>query len=58
MRPRPSGDAKAANATNYDESKANVYPNIPDPLLLKNGQRVTTRGAVVVETTSRDRRRL
>ena len=38
-RPR---DAKAPNATNYDESKANVYPNLPDPLLLKNGQRVTS----------------
>jgi hypothetical protein len=42
MRPRPSGDVKASNATNYDESKANVYPHIPDPLLLKNGERVTT----------------
>jgi hypothetical protein len=27
---------------NYDESKANPYPDLPDPLLLKNGQRVTT----------------
>ncbi len=27
---------------NYDESKANPYPNLPDPLLLKNGQKVTT----------------
>jgi hypothetical protein len=26
--------------TNYDESKANPYP-LPDPLVLKNGQRVT-----------------
>lgn len=26
---------------NYDESKANPYPNLPDPLLLKNGQKVT-----------------
>ncbi|HEY6487547.1 MAG TPA: hypothetical protein VIY99_00355 [Terracidiphilus sp.] len=42
MRPRPSGDAKAPNATNYDEGKANVYPNLPDPLVLKNGQRITT----------------
>lgn len=42
MRPQPAGDAKAPNATNYDESKANVYPDIPDPLLLKNGERVTT----------------
>jgi hypothetical protein len=42
MRPPPSNDARAPNATNYDDSKANVYPNLPDPLLLKNGQRVTT----------------
>jgi hypothetical protein len=30
------------NAANYDEAKANPYPNLPDPLLLKNGKRVTT----------------
>jgi len=42
MRHRPAGDARAPDATNYDESKADVYPDIPDPLLLKNGQRVTT----------------
>jgi hypothetical protein len=27
---------------NTDESKANPYPNLPDPLMLKNGQKVTT----------------
>jgi hypothetical protein len=27
---------------NYDESKANPYPNLPDVLTLKNGQKVTT----------------
>src|SRR5690348_18324564 len=32
----------APNAVNYDESKANPYPNLPDPLVLKNGKRVTT----------------
>ena len=42
MRPRPAGDANAPNATNYDESKANIYPNLPDPLLLKDGERVTS----------------
>src|SRR5947207_1638694 len=26
---------------NYDESKANPFPDLPDPLLLKNGQKVT-----------------
>jgi len=35
-------DPKAPNAVNYDESKANPYPNLPDPLVLKNGQKVTT----------------
>lgn len=42
MRRPPSPDAKAANATNYDETKANVYPHLPDPLVLKKGQRVTS----------------
>lgn len=32
----------APNAANYDESKANSYPTLPDPLVLKNGKRVTT----------------
>ena len=27
---------------NYDESKANPYPNLPDPLVLKNGKKITT----------------
>jgi hypothetical protein len=42
---RPGADArdpKAPNAVNYDESRANPYPNLPDPLALKNGQKVTT----------------
>lgn len=42
MRRAPAGDPKSPNATNYDESKASVYPNLPDPLVLKNGKRVTT----------------
>ncbi len=29
-------------AANYDEAQANPYPNLPDPLVLKNGQKVTT----------------
>ena len=33
---------QAPNAANYDESKANPYPKLPDPLLLKNGEKVTT----------------
>ncbi|MEN6575975.1 MAG: acetylxylan esterase [Phycisphaerales bacterium] len=32
---------QAPNHANYDESKANPYPNLPDPLTLRNGQKVT-----------------
>jgi hypothetical protein len=42
MRHRPASDPKAADATNYDEAKANVYPKLPDPLVFRNGKRVTT----------------
>jgi hypothetical protein len=42
LRPRPSGDEQAPNHANYDESKANPFPDLPDPLLLNDGQRVTT----------------
>ncbi len=35
-------DPQAPNAVNYDESKANPYPKLPDPLVLKNGKRVTS----------------
>lgn len=44
LRPGPSGDEKAANHANYDESLANPYPNLPDVLTLKNGKKVTTPG--------------
>ncbi len=33
---------KAPNAANYDESKANPYPDLPDPLLLNNGKKVSS----------------
>ena len=58
MRPRPAGDANAPNATNYDESKANVYPNLPDPLLLKNGEPVTSAETWWKERRPADCRRL
>jgi hypothetical protein len=32
----------AANAANYDESKANPYPTLPETLILRNGEKVTT----------------
>jgi hypothetical protein len=42
LRPGPSGNEKAPNHANYDESKANSYPNLPDPLTLNDGRKVTT----------------
>src|SRR5579872_3401852 len=42
LRPGPSGNESAPNHANYDETKANPYPNLPDALILKNGKRVTT----------------
>ncbi|TSA54628.1 MAG: acetylxylan esterase [Planctomycetaceae bacterium] len=43
LRPGRNGmDPNAPNYANYDESRANPYPNLPDPLVLKNGQKVTT----------------
>jgi hypothetical protein len=42
LRPGPSGDEKAPNHANYDESKANPFPDLPDPLTLNNGEKVTT----------------
>ncbi len=36
------GNAASPFYANYDESKANPYPQLPDPLLLNNGKRVTT----------------
>jgi lysophospholipase L1-like esterase len=42
LRPGPSGDENAPNHANYDEATANPYPNLPDPLTLKNGEKVTT----------------
>ena len=34
LRPGPSGNPNAPNAYNSDESKANPYPELPDPLTL------------------------
>jgi hypothetical protein len=42
LRPGPSGNPNAPNAANTDESKANPYPKLPDPLVMKDGTRVTT----------------
>jgi hypothetical protein len=37
MRPGPSGNPSAPNFANTDESKANPYPSIPDPLVFASG---------------------
>ncbi len=42
LRPGPSGRAGATNAANYDPARANPYRDLPDALILKNGQKVTT----------------
>jgi hypothetical protein len=42
LRSGPSGRAGATNEANYDPAKANPYPDLPDPLTLKNGKKVTT----------------
>ena len=43
LRPGANGnDPKASNAANYDEAKANPYPELPDPLKLNNGKEMTT----------------
>src|ERR1700723_3537499 len=42
LRPGPSGDEKAPNCANYDESRANPFPNLPNALTLNNGHKVTT----------------
>ena len=36
------GDPNSPNAANYDESKADVYASPPDPLVLKDGKKVTS----------------
>src|SRR5207249_7385843 len=45
LRPGPSGRAGATNEANYDPAKANPFPDLPDPLTLKNGRKVTTADA-------------
>src|SRR5204862_2672522 len=42
LRPGPSGRAGATNEANYDPAKANPFPDLPDALTLKNGEKVTT----------------
>ena len=60
-RPGPSGNPQAPNAANNDEAKASPYTSLPDPLLLKNGKKVTdektwwsTRRPEIVEEFDRE----
>ena len=39
----PPGAPGSSNPETYNEANANPYPKLPDPLTLKNGQKVTTR---------------
>jgi (4-O-methyl)-D-glucuronate---lignin esterase len=43
IRPGRNGnDPSAPNYANYDDSKANPYPNLPDPLMMSDGRPVTS----------------
>src|SRR4051812_18541261 len=42
LRRGADGNPKSERAANVDESKANPYPDLPDPLTLKSGKKVTT----------------
>ena len=42
LRPGPSGNEKDPNHANYDETKADIYGDLPDALTMKNGQKVTS----------------
>jgi len=42
LRPGVNHDGKGADPVNYDEAKANPYPNLPNPLILANGKPVTS----------------
>ncbi len=42
LRPGPSGNEKAPNHANYDESQANPFGDLPDPLTMKDGQKVNS----------------
>jgi hypothetical protein len=42
MRPGVKQDGTGPNPVNWDESKANPWPKLPDPLVLNDGKRVTS----------------
>ena len=42
LRRGPDGDPKSPNAANFDESKVSANLHLPDPLVLKSGEKVET----------------
>lgn len=42
LRPAPTADQSKPNHANYDEAKAPVFPDYPDPLILSDGSSVTS----------------
>lgn len=42
LRVGPDSDPTSPHSANYDESKANPYATLPPPLVLANGEKVTT----------------
>lgn len=42
LRPGPSGQTGRTNSANYEPAKANPFPELPDVLTLKNGQKVSS----------------
>ena len=42
LRPGPNGRPGLTNSANYDPAKADPFPDLPDILTLKNGQKVAT----------------
>jgi hypothetical protein len=42
LRPGPSGRAGLPNSANYDPAKANPFPDLPEVLTLKSGEKITT----------------
>ena len=42
LRPGPSGQAGRPDSANYDEAKANPFPDLPEVLVLKDGAKVTS----------------
>ena len=60
LRPGPSGNEQDPNHANYDETKANPFPKLPDVLTLANGRKVLTaqqwtrRRAEIIEDFERE----